>query len=120
MAGVFIVSFFTGAGEEKAGAKTGAIVQEIFSNPKALEKFLGESHAGGLGGLLKGLGWDVGTLGKGSHAGQGMRALEVNAEGKMTGRAISWHPGGGHHGPSPYWKVSSPQGGIVRVGPQFQ
>lgn len=119
MAGIFVVSFFTGSGEERSAAKGGAILDEIFGNPKVLEKFLGEAHAGALGDMLRDLGWNVGTLGKGSHAGQGMRALEVNAEGKMTGRAISWHPGGGHHGPSPYWKVSSPQGGIARVGPQF-
>jgi hypothetical protein len=105
---------------KKRQRRRGAVVENIFSNPKALEEFLSEPHAQALGSLLKRLGWDVGTLGKGSRAGQGMRALEVNAEGKMTGRAISWHPGGGHHGPSPYWKVSSPQGGIVRVGPQFR
>ena len=34
----------------------------------------------------------------------------------FTGKYIQWHPGGGHHGPDPYWKVSSPQGGTVRVG----
>jgi RHS repeat-associated protein len=119
MAGVFVVSFLTGTGEEKSAAKGASIVEEIFSNPKVLEKFLSEAHAGALGDIFRGLGWDVGTLGKGSHAGQGMRALEMNAEGKMTGKAVSWHPGGGHHGPSPYWKVSSPKGGTVRVGPQF-
>jgi RHS repeat-associated protein len=120
MLGTSIGLFFVpGPGEEKSAAKAGAIVEEIFKNPKALEKFLNEAHAGALGDLLKGLGWDVGALKKGSHAGQGMRALEINADGKMTGRLISWHPGGGHHGPSPYWKVSSATGGTVRVGPQF-
>lgn len=27
-----------------------------------------------------------------------------------TGRMIQWHPGGGHHGVNPYWKVSSGSG----------
>lgn len=27
-----------------------------------------------------------------------------------TGRIIQWHPGGGHHGKSQYWKVSLGKG----------
>jgi hypothetical protein len=119
MTGVLITSFFTGVGEEKTAANGSALVEKVFSDPKALQNFLNESHVGALRDLLESLGWDIRTLGKGGHAGQGMRALEVNEEGNLTGRAISFHPGGGHHGPSAYWKVSSPQRGIVRVGPQF-
>jgi len=40
-------------------------------------------------------------------------------DGNLTGRIIQLHPGGGHHGPEAYWKVSSPKGGTVRIGPQF-
>lgn len=64
--------------------------------------------------------WFVSSLGRGSHKGQGLVLREVTIEGQLTGRRIQWHPGGGHHGPDPYWKVSSPEGGTVRIGPQFE
>lgn len=66
----------------------------------------------------KSAGWIEGRLGKGAHAGQGFVLREVR-DGKQTGRLIQWHPGGGHHGLQPYWKISSAAGGTVRVGPQF-
>lgn len=33
-----------------------------------------------------------------------------------TGRMIRWHPGGGHHGPEPYWRVNAynSKSGIIR------
>ena len=85
-----------------------------------MHRVLSESHASSLEELsLRVLGWDVAPLQRGDHAGQGMRALEYK-KGVKTDRAIMWHPGGGHHGPSPYWKISSADGGTIRVGPQFQ
>ena len=60
--------------------------------------------------------WEIGTLGRGAHAGQGLTIREVLPNGRYSGRMIQWHPGGGHHGPEPYWKVSSPEGGTVRCG----
>jgi hypothetical protein len=64
-------------------------------------------------------GWSVETLGKGAHQGQGWLLRQYGPNGMPTGQLIQWHPGGGHHGPDPYWKVSSGLGGTVRVGPQF-
>jgi hypothetical protein len=46
--------------------------------------------------------------------------VEYNEKGKRTARMVQWHPGGGHHGSEPYWKVSGPEAGTTRVGPQFQ
>jgi hypothetical protein len=63
-------------------------------------------------------GWSVATLGRGSHVGDGLVLREVR-EGRFTGRLIQWHPGSGHHGPEPYWKVSTPERGTIRIGPQF-
>jgi RHS repeat-associated protein len=57
----------------------------------------------------------IGTLGKGSQKGNGWLARETNEGGNLTGRNIQWHPGGGHHGPNPYWKVSSGTSGTVRI-----
>jgi hypothetical protein len=58
--------------------------------------------------------WITGRLARGSKAGQGFRAIEV-FDGNATGRTVRWHPGGGHHGQSPYWVVTSAEGGKVRI-----
>jgi len=50
-------------------------------------------------------GWRVERLGKGRHAGQGWVLREYTPRGDPTGRQVRWHPGGGHHGAEPYWKV---------------
>ena len=53
--------------------------------------------------------WRVETLGKGSHAGQGWVYRHYGPRGP-TGLQIRWHPGGGRHGPSPYWRVNAGHG----------
>ena len=86
-------------------------IDEIFKDPKTLTnvnptliKRLAQ---------LEGDKWIIGKLGKGSHAGQGL----IIKDGKNS--LIQWHPGGGHHGAEPYWKVSSSILGKIRIGPQF-
>jgi hypothetical protein len=54
-------------------------------------------------------GWREETLGKGSRQGQGWVLREYGATDMPTGRMIRWHPGGGHHGPNPYWRVNTHQ-----------
>jgi RHS repeat-associated protein len=49
--------------------------------------------------------WRIETLGKGSKEGAGWMLREYTPQGNPTGRQIRWHPGGGHHGPEPYWRV---------------
>lgn len=92
-------------------------LEDILRSPEVLEgkslRAIGNAIA-----EAKQAGWIEGRLGKGSHAGQGFVLREIR-DGKQTGRMIQWHPGGGHHGSLPYWKVSSATGGTVRVGPQF-
>lgn len=85
--------------------RTGSLlesVDDIFTNPFLL-KDKSPLQIEGLLGKMEG--WKVEALGKGSHAGQGFILREYRAKGS-TGRMIQWHPGGGHHGPNPYWKVS--------------
>ncbi|BAC89375.1 hypothetical protein [Gloeobacter violaceus] len=53
------------------------------------------------------VGWQTETLRKGSKKGQGWVLREYNLEGQPTGRMIRWHPGGGRHGPQPYWRVNT-------------
>jgi RHS repeat-associated protein len=50
--------------------------------------------------------WRVETLRRGAHVGQGWVLREYTPEGRLTGRMIRWHPGGGQHGPEPYWRVT--------------
>lgn len=69
---------------------------------------------------LKKMGWVEEALGKGSKAGKaldegGGLILREMENGKQTGRFLQWHPGGGHHGPDPYWKFSSTESGILRT-----
>jgi RHS repeat-associated protein len=51
--------------------------------------------------------WRVEALGKGSKEGAGWMLREYTRQGHPTGRQIRWHPGGGHHGGEPYWRVIS-------------
>ena len=60
-------------------------------------------------------GWEIGKLLDGAHAGQGYTFREIHANENPTGRVIFFHPGGGHHGPLAYWKVSSPELGIIHI-----
>lgn len=60
-------------------------------------------------------GWRVTTLGQGGHAGQGWKLEEVDANGNLTGRQIRWHPGGGRHGPDPYWTFTSGEHGKKQI-----
>lgn len=65
--------------------------------------------------------WAQSGLGQGSHAGQGFKLAERNAAGALTGRQLRLHPGGGRHGPDPYWVFTSPTHGKIRiVGPNFR
>lgn len=62
-------------------------------------------------------GWVTGTLGRGSHAGQGWTFRQMNAHGTdYTDLFTQWHPGTPRHfGGAPYCKVSSGQDGSVRI-----
>lgn len=91
----------------------GGVLDGIFDDPSHL---VGKSLTGikALIGNLKAP-WVEGTLGKGAHTGQGWTVRESSAGGEYTDRYLQWHPGGGRHGPDPYWKVSSGVRGTVRL-----
>ncbi len=90
----------------------GGVLDDIFANPDQL--------AGkGLGEVKTAIGavdspWVEGTLGKGTHAGPGWTVRESLPGGGFSDRYLQWHPGGGRHGPDPYWKVSSAKAGTQR------
>jgi RHS repeat-associated protein len=78
--------------------------EEIMENSNVLRGRTPESVQNEVGNTTN---WQVEKLGKGSKKGQGWVLREYNNRGQSTGRVIRWHPGGGHHGPKPYWKVSN-------------
>lgn len=57
------------------------------------------------------LDWRIERLGRGSHRRMGWLLRQYTEDGNPTGRMIRWHPGGGHHGPYTYWRVSSSEYG---------
>lgn len=91
-------------------------MDNIFSNPRLLEEMTPQQ----VKELAQAEGWQVDTLRRGSQIGKRLIVREVDDNGRLTGRMIQWHPGGGHHGNAPYWKVSSPGMGTIRIGSQFK
>ena len=87
-------------------------IQDIIDMPSRITDFTPQQIAD----LARANGWTVEPLGRGSKAGipfeQGggfsMHAPNGGSE------YIQYHPGGGHHGADPYYKVSSGSNGTVR------
>ncbi|MBL6991825.1 MAG: hypothetical protein ISR65_18730 [Bacteriovoracaceae bacterium] len=90
-------------------------LNDIFMKPSKLKKLTTDQVTK----FAKHEGWHIGTLGRGSKKGQGLIVRKLNSAGNPTDKMIQWHPGGGHHGTQPYWKLSSGETGTVRIGPQF-
>ncbi|EOH75674.1 T7SS effector LXG polymorphic toxin [Enterococcus malodoratus] len=70
--------------------------------------------------FVKKKGWNVTPLKKGENAGipfekGGGFSMNPPAGTSGSSRYIQYHPGGGHHGDLPYYKVSSPENGISRI-----
>ncbi|WP_353647399.1 YIP1 family protein [Mycobacterium sp. D16Q16] len=104
-------------GKVAPGAEAAAsrlTVDEVIANPQMLAGKTPQQVQAALGDVP---GWQVESLGKGSQAGNGWVLRQYNEKGNPTGPQIRWHPGGGHHGPDPYWRVVGPQGdlgGVIR------
>ena len=89
-----------------------AKIEDIFNDPSRIVDFTPEQVAE----MAREAGWSVEPLGKGSKAGipyekgggYSMRAPNGGSE------YIQYHPGGGHHGEAPYFKVSSGPTGTLR------
>ena len=89
-------------------------IDDVMVNPRILR---GKSPLQVEGIIGKTKGWKVETLGKGSQKRKGWVFREYSTKGVPTGRMLRWHPGGGHHGPKPYWRVTGYNGdlgGIIR------
>jgi len=88
-------------------------VNDILANPQLLRGM----KPAQVEAILKGTpGWKSERLGKGSRKGQGWVFREYTNRDNPTGRMLRWHPGGGHHGSDPYWRVkgnSGDLGGII-------
>lgn len=88
-----------------AGAlRTVGSIDDVLSAPAALRGGVTPDQ------LMQRLGslpeaWRVEALGRGSKEGAGWMLREYTPRGNPTGRQVRWHPGGGHHGREPYWRV---------------
>lgn len=84
-------------------------IDDVYANPQLLA---GKSPAE-VERMVQGApGWRIETLGQGRHKGQGWVFRHCNEVGHPTGPHLRWHPGGGHHGPEPYWRVIGQNGRI--------
>jgi hypothetical protein len=92
-------------------------IDDVLANPLLLS---GKTAAEVQAKLGNTPGWRVETLGKGAHQGHGWVLREYNVEGNPTGQMLRWHPGGGHHGPDPYWRVNTynTKSSIIPAGPE--
>ncbi|MBI1928875.1 hypothetical protein HYR99_32100 [Candidatus Poribacteria bacterium] len=103
---------------ESAGQEQIESIEDVFDHPALLIGL--ENDPDSVFNKLKDTpGWKLESMRQGDHSGEGYILREYHENGRETGRMIQWHPGGGHHGLQPYYKVSSPKGGTVRIGPQF-
>lgn len=97
-----------GTGLRKVGGALES-VDDVMANPALLKG----RHPAQVENILKDTpGWHVETLGRGSQAGRGWVFRQYTPGGHPTGQQLRWHPGGGHHGPDPYWRVVGPNGGL--------
>ena len=80
-------------------------IQDIVDDNWVLEGLNPDDLLSELGGIPNG--YTITTLVKGTHAGQGWALRELGGNGEYGDVLIRWHPGGGRHGPDPYWRVSS-------------
>ena len=91
------------------GALESVTIDEIMANPQLLSGRTPQEVEAALGNVP---GWRVETLGRGSQEGNGWVFRQYTEQGNPTGLQLRWHPGGGHHGPGPYWRVKGPNGNI--------
>ncbi len=84
-------------------------LDDIFENPLVLEDLSPIQVERKVGRTP---GWRVETLRRGNKEGEGWVLREYGPKGEPTGRMLRWHPGGGHHGPYPYWRVIGYNGDI--------
>lgn len=85
-------------------------IKDVYSDPQLLRGKTPQEVEEALKGSP---GWRVERLGKGSHRGQGWVFREYTEDGHPTGRQLRWHPGGGHHGSDPYWRVIGHRGDMA-------
>ena len=97
--------------------RSGRSAEDILANPDLLRNRTLEEVQESLARTPES--WRTERLSRGGSKGKGWVLREYSARGDETGRMIRYHPGGGRHGPQPYWrvmnfnvKISNDSGGI--------
>ena len=78
-------------------------VEDILTDPELLRNKTLREVQGLLGATPAN--WRVERLRRGGSKGKGWVLREYTRNSNETGRMIRYHPGGGRHGPGPYWRV---------------
>lgn len=90
-------------------------LDEIYANPKLLGGTSPDQVLRALGNNIPPT-WRAEALRQGKKGGEGWVLREYTQRGNETGRMLRWHPGGGHHGIHPYWRVVTHN---MSLGPFF-
>jgi RHS repeat-associated protein len=78
-------------------------VDDVMGNPQILQNVSLDALRSRVGTPE---GWAWTRSFRGENAGKGWALREWGGS-DWTGRQIRWHPGGGRHGPNPYWRVTT-------------
>jgi hypothetical protein len=111
-----IKNFLKTNGKNEASKKIINSLDDIFSNPSSIKNMTPKEVME----IAEKEGWNITPLGHGSKKGipfsegGGLSIRKIGPKGEPTDQYIQWHPGGGHHGSSPYLKVSSGKSGTQR------
>ncbi|PKA16514.1 SpvB/TcaC N-terminal domain-containing protein [Leptospira haakeii] len=99
-------------GRFKGSTQSKSILQKLTLDKILSDEMLleGKTPAQVSEAIGKNEGWKVETLGKGSKKGEGWVYRQYTEKGEPTGRMLRYHPGGGHKGASPYWRVNNGNG----------
>ena len=103
-------------GKENVRWKNTITTNEIFTTPSSLWN----KNPKEIAEYLKGQGWTVTPLKKGKNKGipyekGGGYSMNPPKEISGSSKYVQFHPGGGHHGESAYYKVSQPNSPTVRI-----
>ena len=101
------ISSFVGpsVGSSSQGRSSSSKLEKYIRNPQSIKNVSPSK----IQKIAAKEGLSTGVLMDGAHAGQGFK---VTFGGD---RLLMYHPGGGHHGPKSYWKISSGQTGTIRI-----
>ena len=105
--------FLVGKAAVTSGATANYLTNQILRRPNLLKPFVKFPNI--ISSILQRAGWAKGPLTR-SQSNATARGGWKYSKNPGPQAQVQYHPGHGHHGPKPYYKVSISNGGTVRVG----